>query len=294
MYHKEFQAGAKVLAQLRDEVRSNAKLFAPVVTGFGQYPSVSHSREVIVIRTLTDAHHARKRVVSLDFEKSGVWQNQHLQFPETVKFANSLLSLYDATEIGKVIYAKIPPGGTINYHTDSFPLYSGFIRVHLPIYSERNASDFYSEEGNFSMEEGFVYLYDTKPMHTTKNNSSSDRTHLIVDLLVKDRDTYFKDPEFYYERVMFTSEMKERIESQEFKSVFSNLGTLLFFLSINEQKGTAFLLWNSKKSRDHFMESFEVYKELLESGNVHWKDSYKLVEKESENTSVNIVRKDYE
>ena len=209
---------------------------------------------------------------------------------------NDLAKKYSAIEIGKVMYAKIPPGGTINFHTDSFPLYSGFIRAHIPIISEANGSDFYTEYGDFKMYQGGLFFYDTKPMHTTKNNSRAFRTHLIIDLLVENRTDYFEDPYFYYEKVKTNDHIRSKLSSDEFQEIQSKLGTLVFVLCHDKKSDETFFLWNSKGSKEYYLEQFKLYDELdvITSGEVHWKESYSMVRSEIEGKNPIILRKDYD
>ena len=290
-YVKDMKMCDHIQKELIEEAMSNAKHFGFFKKGFGQYKAMSKTRKIMTFRALTEEHQQRKNITELDFEGSGVWTDESKKLPKSVAFAESLKKMFGAKEIGKCMYALIKPGGTINYHTDSFPLYSGFLRFHVPLISEAGASEFFSEEGNFSMEQGWLYVYDTKPTHTTKNNSSKDRLHIIIDLLL-DREDFFEEPKFYFDFVTDVGFVKSALSSDEFQHTQSKLSTVLFVVC--ETKDNFFFLWNSKKSRDMYFENCVLYKDTSESGEVFWKDSYQKVKDVVGENKCFIMRNDYE
>jgi len=300
IYHKLFKLTIDEKKELISEISSNENLYSPIKTAFGQYNATksSSSREIISLRSLKESHHKLQYPFQIsEFTGNSEWDKRAENFPYTEKFANEICKKLGGTDLGKVMYARIQPGGTINWHTDSFPLYSGYARVHIPLISSPGASSFYTEDGNFVMEEGHVCTYDTKVMHTTVNESSDTRTHLIIDVLV-DRDRFFAPAEFCIERIenISTDLANEYFQSKYFEDALSKFVTILFYANIHEDN-TATILWNSKRSRDKFFEKFNLQlgpntQSTLE--NINWKDSYQFVRDDClKPGTCHIIRNDF-
>jgi hypothetical protein len=281
VYHKIFSITPEQQQLLIAEISSNQDLYKPLTVSFGQYAPRSSLREIVSIRSFTSAHDQLKYPFDIpSFAENAQWNERSKKFPHTKEFAEQLCQKLGGLGIGKVMYARIPPGETINWHTDFYPLYSGFARVHIPLISAAGASTFYTEHGDFVMEENSVYIYDTKPAHTTKNNSDQDRTHLIVDVLVE-REKYFPPVTFLIEEIknVCADSADSKLNSAEFKETFANLATLLFYVNVHCD-GTATLLWNSRGSRAKFFEHFDLTFGTQEPSNlaeIPWDCSYGFV-----------------
>lgn len=303
--HKLFDIDDAVSTSLVKELLSNTENFAPLKVGFGQYTSQSHGREIIVIRGLTAEHEGMRRpdISVLPTFASGEWKVIARKFPITQQFIGEIAKHLGATNIGKVMFAKIPPGGTMNYHTDSYPLYSGFGRVHIPLVSTSGASSFYTESGNFTMVQHGVYLYDTYPMHTTVNESNADRIHLIIDVYIN-RATYFPPVVHYWESVKFDNKDRQDVinifATDEFAECLKKYGTLLFYVGVSDSYVS--LLFNSAASKDQFYTVFNIVDKLklvshteVSFNQLPWRDTYDAVAQQllARDLDVILCRRDY-
>jgi hypothetical protein len=74
-----------------------------------------------------------------------------------------------------VIISVFPPGGATIPHNDQDFL----LRIHVPIYTNRDVR-WLTSEGYAQMHEvGHAYLCDTRIMHAAYNDGNTDRVHLI-------------------------------------------------------------------------------------------------------------------
>jgi hypothetical protein len=298
VYHKIFKIDADQNDSLIEEISNNSELYKPLSVSFGQYKPESKGREIVSIRSYTPEHDQLRYPFDLSsFGKNAEWNNKSKKFPYTQQFAINLCKKLEGTGIGKVMYARMPPGETINWHTDFYPLYSSFARVHIPLISKKGGSTFYTEYGDFVMDENYVYIYDTQPAHTTKNNSDADRTHLIIDILLN-RDLYFPPVKFLVEKVNNVSveQANTVLDSAKFKEIISKLATLIFYINVHTD-GTATLLWNSVGSRTKFFEYFNL--QLSDNANscleeISWDKSYDFVRKDNlKSGNCYIMRNDF-
>jgi hypothetical protein len=296
--HKLYKISDQEHSNLLDEIKANDEYFNPIKKAFGDYTASSTDREILVLRTFNKDHENTKFPFDIQsFSKNAFWLPIHEKFPFTKKISNDICSKLNGIGIGKVMYAKLIPNGTVNWHTDSYPLYSGFARIHIPLLSEYKASSFYTECGDFIMEEKYVYALDTKPYHTIKNNSQEIRIHLIIDVML-DRSIYFDPVLFLLEKVenVSKSTLINCLNSSNFNETFKKLATLLFYFNIHDDN-TAILLWNSYGSRMKFFEYCNIdFGENAESvfENIEWEKTYNFVTDDMLKPGYcHTIRKDY-
>ncbi len=316
LFYKLLDVGENDQKKIREEVVLGQKFFAPIKAGFGQYASQTKEREIISLRNLREAHESRKYpdIFPAKNEEVADWNELIGYFPFTREFVSKLLIFFAARYLGKVMFAKMPPGCMMNWHIDPYPIYSGFSRLHIPLFSEQGASDFYTEQGNFSMQIGSTYLYDTALVHTAKNNSNKDRIHLIVDVLLP-RENFFNQVSYFWEEIYleFDQEVNQgsAIEkfgldySAEFLSAQKKYGTLLVFMSISSlfsRKIKLAFLWCSLVGRDKFFEQCNLHRHFKvasrkfssTSGICHWEESYAFVKDRCLDSKVIVCRRDYQ
>lgn len=88
--------------------------------------------------------------------------------------------------VAKTTYAKLPAGKEITPHVDPGYYLSTVHRLHIPIIT--NDKVLFTVGGTtFHMEEGVLYELNNRLMHSVKNLGDSDRIHLIVDIIPKDK-----------------------------------------------------------------------------------------------------------
>ena len=84
----------------------------------------------------------------------------------------------------KMLISVFPPGGETIPHKDQDFL----LRIHVPIYTNKDVQ-WLTEEGYHKMyEEGSAYLCDTRKMHSVYNDGKTDRVHLIFAVEAKNLD----------------------------------------------------------------------------------------------------------
>lgn len=103
---------------------------------------------------------------------------------------NEMQPHYPDTQIFRVQFARMPAGGVIEPHWDV-----GFLklvhRLHVPIITNEDVVFTIGEE-NFYLEPGWLYELNNQFRHSVANNSSQSRIHLLVDLLPKDDNRFFR------------------------------------------------------------------------------------------------------
>ncbi len=103
---------------------------------------------------------------------------------------NEMRPHYPDTQIFRVQFARMPAGGVIEPHWDV-----GFLklvhRLHVPVITNENVI-FTIDDENFYLEPGWLYELNNRARHSVANNSTESRVHLLVDLLPKDDNRFFR------------------------------------------------------------------------------------------------------
>lgn len=87
----------------------------------------------------------------------------------------------DVETLGRVMLAKLPPGGRIDRHADEGAYAEHYDRFHFVLTSE--AGNVFECDGQeVSMQPGEVWWFDHRKPHQVYNGSQADRIHLIVDV----------------------------------------------------------------------------------------------------------------
>lgn len=87
---------------------------------------------------------------------------------------------------GVVLYAKMAPGRGIGSHIDP-GYYTAIVhRLHLPILTNDQV-EFTIADTTFNMKTGIIYEIDNQVMHGVTNKGPTDRIHLIIDIIPKDK-----------------------------------------------------------------------------------------------------------
>lgn len=104
--------------------------------------------------------------------------------PEAKSLIAKLMDLCAAKEIGRVIIAKLSPGGMITPHTDEGAYADYFERFHMCLDSEPGNVFFCGDEefGEYVyMKPGEVWWFNHKERHWVANHSYVPRVHMIID-----------------------------------------------------------------------------------------------------------------
>lgn len=106
------------------------------------------------------------------------------QFPCAIDLLHRIANALEG-DLGRALYVRLLPNCVVYPHVDEGSYYAVRNRYHLVIQSPEG-SLLRCEEEEVRMQEGEIWWFDNKKMHSSKNLSSEMRTHLIFDLLPSD------------------------------------------------------------------------------------------------------------
>ena len=98
--------------------------------------------------------------------------------------------IYPNGDPKRVMLASLPAGCKIDEHVDLFYHLTQSRRIHLPIFANENV-EFIVDNVKVPMKEGKLIEFNNNKIHSVKNNSSSNRIHLIIDWSIKN-DPFYK------------------------------------------------------------------------------------------------------
>ena len=85
----------------------------------------------------------------------------------------------------RIQYAELPPGKTIAPHNDRGIL-AEIHRLHVPLITHSGVN-FYIENEQFFLEEGYLYELNNVKSHGVHNSSNIIRIHLLIDMIPKEK-----------------------------------------------------------------------------------------------------------
>jgi len=100
---------------------------------------------------------------------------------EVYPLAAPVLRDMGMTVLGRVMIAKLRPGGVIEPHEDQGRYAKSFTRYHLVLKSEPG-NVFECDGESVHMAPGELWWFNHRGQHTVRNGSSEPRTHLIFDI----------------------------------------------------------------------------------------------------------------
>ena len=116
---------------------------------------------------------------------------QASQFPVTMRWLETF-ARERGCELGRVLLAKLKPGGQVYRHVDHGEYYKVRDRFHLVLISA-GGSHMTCDDQVQIMREGELWWFDNKKEHESLNPSAEDRIHLIFDLSARAHaDSHFK------------------------------------------------------------------------------------------------------
>jgi len=112
-------------------------------------------------------------------EHDSIWYPAFYEIPEVSDLVFKTMSLVNGERLGAVLITKLPPGGSIEKHTDGgwHALY--YDKYYIPIKNKEGA-EFGFEDGIIKPDEGDVWWFNNQTPHWVTNNSNEDRIALIV------------------------------------------------------------------------------------------------------------------
>lgn len=107
--------------------------------------------------------------------------------PEAHYLIHRIADAVNGREIGRIILAKLKPGGAIMPHLDEGAYADHFERFHLVLATNADCwfqCDHDEDSAEFvRMKEKELWWFNHKKVHTAFNNGRTPRTHLIIDLV---------------------------------------------------------------------------------------------------------------
>lgn len=108
------------------------------------------------------------------------WYEVAFDFPALIYLVNDVLAHLSPVELGGVLITKIPPGGSVQRHSDS-GWHAEYYRDKYAVQIKGNADQaFCFEHVQLSAEPGQVYWFDNQREHWVVNNSDEDRITMII------------------------------------------------------------------------------------------------------------------
>ena len=136
--------------------------------------------EVIPLRSADRARapmHLRTEDVHSSILAPHAWRT-----PDAVLLVQALAADL-GVELGRAMLVRLPPGGTVGTHRDDGEYYAIRDRYHLVVESEPNGSILGVDDEHVAMEPGELWRFDNKQPHWARNLGSTNRVHLIFDVL---------------------------------------------------------------------------------------------------------------
>lgn len=104
--------------------------------------------------------------------------------PQARPIIFGIMARVEGEILGRVMITKLPAGKTIAAHSDVLGIYANSMRrYHVPLQSGPGCT-FRAGEEYVTMAPGEVWDFNAHADHEIINNSSDDRIHLIVDIMV--------------------------------------------------------------------------------------------------------------
>ncbi len=88
-----------------------------------------------------------------------------------------------STQLGRVLIVKLKPGGLIDPHEDTGRYAKAYSRFHLVLKSNFG-NTFSCDDETVHMQTGELWWFNHRGQHSLRNDSDSDRIHLIFDAVV--------------------------------------------------------------------------------------------------------------
>lgn len=113
-----------------------------------------------------------------------VWHPAAAKLPALRPIINALMSQVNAYELGRVLIARLRPGGRILPHADNEGDYvhaADIARYHVVLQGLPGCL-FHCGTETVQMRTGEVWWFNAHEVHSVENNSTDDRIHLLVDV----------------------------------------------------------------------------------------------------------------
>ena len=119
-------------------------------------------------------------VDDLDLMQYDAWST----LPEVHDLIFNLMRRYRGVFLGRVIIARLPPGGVIKPHADNYGRYADrdtAMRFHAVVQAMPGCL-FHCGEETIQTRTGEIWWFQHRATHAAENNSADDRIHLLIDI----------------------------------------------------------------------------------------------------------------
>lgn len=105
------------------------------------------------------------------------------KLPEVRDVIFNLMRRFQGIALGRVIIARLPPGGVISPHADDYGIYATQegMRFHVAVQGQPGCK-FRCGEEEVTMLTGQIWWFNHKQPHSAENLSADDRIHLLIDV----------------------------------------------------------------------------------------------------------------
>lgn len=126
------------------------------------------------LSTMDDCEAAHRGLECYDMEEYSL-------LPEVRPIVRLIMDRVGAERLGRVLFAKLPPGKRVYPHDDGGLYVDYYHRVVVPIQAECGNISRIGDEHNIMLP-GEAWFYDYKTEHEAVNESNEDRIHLFIDV----------------------------------------------------------------------------------------------------------------
>jgi hypothetical protein len=155
----------------------------PYRTGFEGTPFRGMS-DILLRYSREDLHEGTRDpdacINSTDLVNYKAWA----RLPQCHDLVFNLMRNFHGMVLGRVIIARLPPGGVILPHADNYGDYAlqeGGKRFHACIQAQPGCL-FHCGEETVQLRTGEVYWFRHTETHAAENHSADDRIHLLIDM----------------------------------------------------------------------------------------------------------------
>ncbi len=106
---------------------------------------------------------------------------EYVLFPEARSIIMWLMARVQGTQLGRCVIVKLPPGGVVEPHKDEGASAEFYKRYHVVLQADPGVR-FTCEDETVEMVTGQVWWFDNEKTHFVRNESGSDRIHLVIDI----------------------------------------------------------------------------------------------------------------
>ena len=145
--------------------------------------NVVNKTQSIFLRThasndnITELKDYYKNLDSVDTE----WQ---VRLPGVTKLLHWTQQKMNAKAIGNSVLNCMQPGGSVLLHTDNGHYFDTYCRFHIPLQTNSQVTFTGKSDSQEHMSLGWLYRLNSKCHHQVQNQGTTQRVHLVVDLLL--------------------------------------------------------------------------------------------------------------